>query len=182
MSLVVLAGLTVFLLFGADHQDHPSDDPASEVLIFVFIPAMLVDNDDDMFRIQAVVTAFAAVALMAAVLSILRREWSIAWICSLFGTIFGPLSLVGVYLIGTSDLEFRHDSILGKLRNLRYGPSSRKNPFWGVIAVILSSLLIGRSLNVVLVSITDALTMSLLIGVGFLILIYVAVTAVHSRL
>jgi hypothetical protein len=182
LSLAVLAGLTVFLLFGAEHQRWSSNDPTSDALIFIFIPAVLVDNDDNMYYIYAVVIAFASVALIGAVYSILRREWSLAWIGSLFGTIFGPLTLIGVYLIGTSDLEFRRDSVLGKLRSSRDGSSPRKNPFVGVIAVVLASLLIGRSLSVILVSITDALALSLLIGVGFLILMYLAVTAVHSRL
>lgn len=182
LSLAVLAGLTVFLLFGAEHQRWSGNDPTSDALIFIFIPAVLVDNDDNMYYIYAVVIAFASVALIGAVYSILRREWSLAWIGSLFGTIFGPLTLIGVYLIGTSDLEFRRDSVLGKLRSSRNGSSPRKNPFVGVVAVVLTSLLIGRSLSVILVSITDALALSLLIGVGFLILMYLAVTAVHSRL
>lgn len=182
LSLVVLAGLAVFLLFGAEHQRWSSDSPTSDALIFIFIPAVLVDNDDSMNYIYAVVMAFAAVALMGAVHSILRRGWSLAWIGSLFGTIFGPLTLIGVYLIGTSDLEFRRDSLFGKLRSPRDGSSPRKDPFVGVIAVVLASLLIGRSLSVMLVSITNALALSLLIEVGFLILIYLTVTTVHSRL
>jgi hypothetical protein len=80
LSLAVLAGLTVFLLFGAEHQRWSSNDPTSDALIFIFIPAVLVDNDDNMYYIYAVVIAFASVALIGAVYSILRREWSLAWI------------------------------------------------------------------------------------------------------
>lgn len=182
MFLVVLAGLAVFLQFGAEHQHWSSDDPTSEALVFMFIPAALVDSDDSAGSTYAVVMAFAAIAFMGAIYAVLRREWMLAWIGSLFGTIFGPLSLIGVYLIGTSDLDFRHDSFLAKLRGHRYRSSPRKDPFVGVIAVIVISLLVGRSLSVMLVSITGSLALSLLIEVGFLILVYQAITTAHSRL
>ena len=182
LSVVVLAGLCVFLLFGAEYQHESADGLTAETLVFIFIPAVLVDNDDSTASIHAIVITFAALALIGAILAISRREWTPAWVGSLFGTIFGPLSLIGVYLIGTSDLDFRQSSVLEKLGESRGSPSPRKDPFVGVIAVVVVSLLIGRSLNVMLVAITGSLTLSLLIVVCALMFIYLAVTTAHAKL
>lgn len=181
LFLVVLAGLSAFLLYGSEDQRWSSDDLTSEVLIFVFIPAALVDNDDSADSIYTAVIAFAAIAMVGAAFAALRREWRLAWICSLFGTIFGPLTLIGVYLIGTSDRDFTQGSLLDKPEETRDGSSHQKSPFMGVIAVVATSLLFGRS-STILVSITGSLVLSLLIWVGVLILIHLVVTTVHSML
>ena len=59
--------------------------------------------------------------------------------------------------------------------------SPRKDPFVGVIAVGAASLLTGRPLSVMLVSVTGALASSLLIVVGFLIFVYLAVSAARAK-
>ena len=55
LSVVVLIGLSILLLFGAEHQHESTDDPAAEALIFVFIPVMLVENGESTESIYATV-------------------------------------------------------------------------------------------------------------------------------
>ncbi len=182
LASVVVAGLAVLLLFGAEYKSGPSDDFVQEILFRVFVPTLQVQDDPAGTGTYVTLIACALVALTSAFCAITRREWTLTWVGSFFGTAFGPLAAVGIYLIGTSDLYFKQDSISAMLTGRRDEPYERKDPFLAVVAVAVTALFIGGALSAVIFMITDNLAFSILIQVGLLLMIYLLVISVHSKL
>ncbi len=180
LAILVIIGLIVFFLFGGEHGYMHADGPLASALVFVFVPKALILEDDASIGLYAFFVACTLIALVSAFYAVTRKEWTLAWICSLFGTAFGPFTLVPILMIGTSDIFFQHDSISDRLQNRKVGQFVRKDPFLGVIAAVAVAFLGGTSLVVILDSLTNNLALSILIQVGILILIFWSVTFVRS--
>lgn len=176
LACVVLAGLTVFLTVGQDYEHDRADTPY-QVAIFIFNRALLLDEDAEALMPFHVVAA--AIAMAGALCAVGRREWGLAWVGSLFGLAFGPLALIGIYLIGTSDLHFRSDRLLRKLRSLIGARSARRDPFAGVVAVVLVAFILGGTVTV-FYAIMGSYQVAFAIQVLFLLAVFWVVTVVST--
>ena len=182
LAILVIVSLIVFFLFGAEQESTHADDPLASALVFVFVPKAQILEDNASIGLYAVFVACTVIALVSAFYAVTRKEWTLAWIGSLFGTAFGPFTLVPILMIGTSDLFFQHDSISERLQNRTGSRFVRKDPFLGVIGAVVVAFLGGTSLVVILDAITNNLALSILLQVGILIVIFWSITSVQSIL
>jgi hypothetical protein len=88
LACLVAVGLTIFLIIGADY-DKERADLDSTVPVLVFNSLLLVQHDDVGPDVFLFFVAAALISFASAFCAITRREWTVAWVGSLFGLAFG---------------------------------------------------------------------------------------------
>lgn len=180
LACIVALGLAVLLVLGRDY-DQERADIFTSVLIYLFNFPLIVEPDS-YSEVLAVYLGLAFIGIASAVLAVLRREWTFAWFGSFTAIAFGPLALVPMWLIGSSDICFTRDSIMARIESWTRSPEGSRDPHAGFVAVMIVAILTSHGFVVMVIAITSSLLLSILLLVVALILTFTLVTAVSSAL